>query len=162
MATNRSFWQQVLLGSGLVVSATIIAGLCALPATAQAVDACTLLSVDEVARITGQRVRPPRPDTAEIGTSCRFPTATESVTIALWPTDASDFEEARAFLSETGETLETIPDFGDAAYFWGDRVYVRKGTQALTIYIGGAGDGSDLERREKVVALARAGLAKLQ
>lgn len=83
------------------------------------------------------------------------------MTVALWPTTANDFQKARDFLSETGEELETIPNFGDAAYFWGDRVHVRKGTQGLTVYIGGTGDGSDLKLRETVVALARAGLAKL-
>lgn len=124
-------------------------------------DACTLLSVDEVSQIVGQRVRPPRPDTAQEGTSCSFPTATDTVTIALWPTDAQSFEEARDFLSEIGEELEPATNIGDAAYFWGDRIYVRKGARGLTIYIGGAGDGSDLERREMVVALANAALAKV-
>lgn len=161
MKLNCYLPKHVVLGCslGAVVGALVLSPS---PAVAQAVDACSLLSVDEVAQIVGQRVRPPRPDSAEEGTACRFPTATDSVTVALWPTDATSFIENRDFLSETGEKLEPIPDIGDAAYFWGDRIYVRKGTQGLTIYIGGTGDGSDLKLRETVVALARAGLTKLQ
>lgn len=151
---------RILLSTGL--ASMLISAVLAIPSTAVAADACTLLSVDELAKIIGQRVRKPRPDTAEKGTACGFGTATDSVSIALWPTNAKDFAEFRKLLAENGAKIEDASGLGDAAYFWeDDRVYVRLGDQGLTVTLGGGDDSFDAKRREIVMAIAKAGIAKL-
>lgn len=159
---KTSHGREVGLHTGLG-AALAAAGMVPIATLAQAAgDACTLLSSDEIAQILGQRVGTPRPDIAEEGTACRFPGATESVVITLWPTDARGFEEARGTLNDSGAKLESASNIGDAAYFWDDRIYVRKGTQALTVFLSDADGVSDPQRRETVIAIAKAGLAKLQ
>ncbi|HMN81754.1 MAG TPA: hypothetical protein PKA20_17780 [Burkholderiaceae bacterium] len=162
MRTNPSCGQrQTLLRGGLVT--VVAAALLAATPTVRAADACTLLSSEEIAKIMGQRVRKPSPSTAQEGTSCRFPTAMETVTIALWPTTAKSFEEFRKTLVQNGVKVENASGLGDTAYFWDDRVYARVGQQGLTVYLSLAGTGGfDLKRRETAVAIAKAGIAKLR
>lgn len=161
MRTNTSFRSRALASIG--IGAVVLSA--ALPTAAPgqtAGDACRLLSADEIAKLVGQPVGQPSPAEAEEGTACRFSTATDAVLISLWPTDDRAFEDYRGTLSARGAKLELAPEVGDAAYFMDDRLYVRKGTQALTVVIMGGGDGVDARRRETVVAIAKAGLAKLQ
>jgi hypothetical protein len=143
-------------------AAGISAGLFATATPAQAPDACTLLSTEEIAQIIGKPVRKPRPDTAQEGTACRFPMAMETLNISLWPTDAKRFDAFRKTLAENGATLESTSGVGDVAYFWNDRIYVRVGNHGLTVFLGAPQDASDPERRQTVVAVAKAGVAKLR
>lgn len=159
MRTNVSNWRWALLLGAAVLGVTLLVA----SRPALAADACTLLTSEEVAQIIGQRVRKPKPETAQAGTSCRFPTATDTVTISLWPTNAKNFAEARKILEDEGVKIENAPGIGDAAHFWDDdRIYVRVGNQGLTVTLSGGGEGLDPKRRAITLALAKAGVAKLQ
>ena len=141
----------------------IAAGMVPLTTAAQtAGDACALLSSEEIAQFLGERVGTPRPETAEEGTACRFPAGGNSLVIRLWPTDARGFEEVRGTLDDSGAQRESATGIGDAAYYSGDRIYARKGTQALSVFFEGAEVDSQANRRDVVTAIAKAGLAKLQ
>lgn len=154
-------WYLTFARYGLAAVAFAVALLAT--TTARAAEACTLLSTEEVSQILGQRVRKPLPDTAQAGTSCRFPAVTETVNISLWPTNASEFQEFRKTLAENGARLEDAASIGDSAYFWEDnRIYVRVGDQGLTVTLAGAGDGIGPKRRAVVLAIATAGVAKLR
>jgi hypothetical protein len=145
-----------------LAAVVINAGLFASATTVQPPHACALLSTEEIAQIVGERVRKPRPDTAQEGTACRFPMAMETLSISLWPTDAKSFDEFRKTLAASGAKLESTSGVGDVAYFWDDRIYVRVGTHGLTVWLGAPQDGSDPKRRQTVVAVAKAGVAKLR
>ena len=134
----------VLMGGALVPNGAL----------AQAAgDACTLLSSDEIARSLGTQVGQPQAESAEEGTACRFSTASGAVVLRLWPTDARGFEEVRGTLDDSGAKFESAPGIGDAAYFLGDRIYARKGTQALSVLLEDPQNRSDPKRREIVTAV---------
>lgn len=126
------------------------------------VDACTLLSLQELSQIVGSTVRRPRPDTAQAGTACRFSTTTDTLNITLWPTTPKEFDEFRKTLAESGATLESATGVGDAAFYWNNRIYVRVGNHGLTVWLGTPTDGVEQKRRQLVLAVAKAGAAKLR
>jgi hypothetical protein len=123
-------------------------------------DACSLFSIEELGTLLDTRVRRGRPDTAEQGTSCRFTLPAETLTISLWPTTPHEFDAFRQTLADSGVELEAAAALGDSAYYWDNRLYVRRAHQGLTIQLGDVTQ-ADPERRRKLQAIARAALAKL-
>jgi hypothetical protein len=162
MRVNISSWWSPAFVHGSLLPAIVSVGLLATPTTVRSADACTLLTSEEIATIVAERVRKARPQTAQEGTACAFPMASGNLNISLWPTDARKFDEFRKTLTEAGARLESTSGVGDAAYFWDDRIYVRVGNQGLTIWHGAPQDGVDTRRRNMVVAVAKAGIAKLR
>lgn len=129
-------------------------------ADAQAPDACTLLSPAEIAQATGERVGEPDRVSTNEGTTCRFSVSSEHIRIAMWPTHEQSFEDLRETLELGGKT-ETVADVGDAAFFWEERIYARKGRQGVTVYFTGLRDEPDPQRRAAAASVARAAFAKL-
>jgi hypothetical protein len=81
MGTNTPSLSLGALVRASLGAAAIGAGLLAAATTTYAADACTLLTTEEIAQIVGERVRKPRPDTAQEGTACRFPMVTDTLSI---------------------------------------------------------------------------------
>ena len=130
----------------------------------EAVDACTLLSVDEIKAVLGSSVivRPGRPNSSvQDGTACRFGLPSGNLNFALARQTPQRFEEMRKFMSENGEKLENVSGLGDAAYFWNERICVQVGNQSLAIWFGNP-EGANPQRREQLLSLAKAGVPKLR
>ena len=148
--------------------ATLAASPCAHAASAKekAVaenEACNLLTLEEISRATGSPARRPRPDTAEKGSGCSFSIGIETLRISLWPTTREEFEEFRKLISESyPNDVETVSGVGDQAYWWTNRIYVRKGSRGLTVFFGNSRDSVHQNDRDRVLAVAKAALAKLR
>ena len=154
--------------SAIMLMATMLvqAGPAAAPpqsargATSPARTACSLMTPQEIATITGGRVRDGEPQTAPLGTECRFRTsATDWVNVALGPVDAKTFATIRRLLGAQAETLAGV---GDEAYFEGNvRVSVRMGTQSLIIGLA-RNDQGNANTKAQVLALAKLGASRLR
>ena len=127
-------------------------------AARSAVDPCTFLTKEELQSALGY--------TFEAGTqtpgepSCRFASSSGiSVTIALPTADVTE-AEFNSWRQMAGPSAETLNGVGDAAYFWGSRLYVRVGTRTFTISI--ADMELTPELRAAVTKLGQTGAAKLE
>jgi len=129
-------------------------------ATSPARTACSLMTPQEIAAITGGRIRDGEPQTVPLGTECRFRTsATDWVNVALGPIDVKTFATVRKLLGAQAETLAGV---GDEAYFEGNvRVSVRMGTQSLIIGLA-RNDQGDANTKAQVLALAKLGASRLR
>jgi hypothetical protein len=129
-------------------------------ATAPAPTACSLMTTQEIADITGTGIRNGELQALPGGTECRFRSSDGNfVTVALERTDAKTFATFRGLL---GAQAETQAGVGDEAYFWGDvRIYVRVGTHSLIISLGRNDDGNAATRAH-VLALAKLGASRLR
>ena len=151
-----------------VLTATMLAHLGAAPATNQRAPgttpadrtACSLITPQEIASITGTRIRDGEPQAVPEGTECRFrSSASEWVHISLGTTDAKTFAKIRALIGTQGETQAGV---GDEAYFWGNvRIHVRVGTQALIIGLA-RNDQGNATTKAHVLALAKLGAPRLR
>jgi hypothetical protein len=131
------------------------------PATTAAVPtACTLFTPQEIASITGLRVREGEPQTTPTGTECRFrSSASEWLNVALAPIDAKTFARFRALLGAQAEIQSGV---GDEAYFLGNvRIYVRAGTQGLIMGFA-RNDQGNAATKAQLLALAKAGAQRLR
>src|SRR5688572_5091456 len=118
----------ILAASALVVECTSANAASSRKSTE--IDACSLLSTEELSRILGSPVRRPRPGTAQEGTTCRFGVGgTDTLNISLWPTTQNNFAEFKKTLAEGGAKLEDLSGTGDAGFYWENRIYVLAGTQ---------------------------------
>jgi hypothetical protein len=122
--------------------------------------ACSLITPQEIAAITGTRIRDGEPQTVPEGTECQFRSSEGGwVHVALGPTDAKTFATVRKLLGTQAETLAGV---GDEAYFWGNvRVYVRVGTHSLIIGLA-RNDEGDAKTKAQVLALAKVGAPRLR
>lgn len=129
-------------------------------ATSPATTACSLMTPQEIAGITGTRIRDGEPHDVTEGTECRFRSSDGNwVHVALGPIDAKTFARYRGLL---GTQAETQAGVGDEAYFWGNvRIHVRVGTNALTLGIA-RNDQGDATTRAQVLALAKLGAPRLR
>lgn len=129
-------------------------------ATSPAQTACSLMTPQEIAAITGARIRDGEPQTVPLGTECRFrASATDWVNVALGPIDAKTFATVRKLLGARAETLAGV---GDEAYFDGNvRVYVRTGSQSLIIGLARNNEGN-ANTKAQVLALAKLGASRLR
>ena len=118
------------------------------------------MTPQEIAAITGARIRDGEPQTVPLGTECRFrASATDWVNVALGPIDAKTFATVRKLLGARAETLAGV---GDEAYFDGNvRVYVRTGPQSLIIGLA-RNDEGNANTKAQVLALAKLGASRLR
>ena len=153
--------------SAVVLTATMLA--LAGPAAASAQSgtgtspdktACSLMTPQEIAGITGTRIRDGEPQDVTEGTECRFRSSDGNwVHVALGPIDAKTFARYRGLL---GTQAETQAGVGDEAYFWGNvRIHVRVGTNALTLGIA-RNDQGNATTKAQVLALAKLGAPRLR
>jgi hypothetical protein len=129
-------------------------------ATSPARTACSLMTPQEIAAITGGRVRDGEPQTVSLGTACQFRTsATDWVNVALGPIDAKTFATVRKLFGAQAENLAGV---GDEAYVEGNvRVSVRLGTQSLIIGLA-RNDQGNANTKAQVLALAKLGASRLR
>lgn len=128
-------------------------------AVAPARTACSLITPQEIAGITGGRIRDGEPQTVPEGTECQFRSSEGGwVHVALGPIDAKTFATVRGLLGPQAETLAGV---GDEAYFWGNvRVYVRVGTHSLIIGFA-RNDEGNANTKAQVLALAKLAASRL-
>jgi hypothetical protein len=125
-------------------------------------DACALISLEEAGKATGRTFRRARPDKGPGGTTCSLIGGTEgSIAIALSSSSKKDFDDFRKLLTEQGEKVEPVNGVGDEAFYWGDRIHVRSGSQMLVIWNGDSSQPSAKVRAD-ILALAKLGVAKLK
>ncbi len=126
----------------------------------QARTACSLMTPQEIAGLTGARIRDGEPQTVTEGTECRFRSSDGNwVHVALGPTDAKMFAQIRRLL---GSQAEIQAGVGDEAYFWGNvRIHVRVGTHELTLGLARNDDGNATTKAQ-VLALAKLGASRLR
>jgi hypothetical protein len=129
-------------------------------AASQARTACSLITPQEIAGITGGRIGDGEPQAVPEGTECRFRSSDGNwVHVALGPLDAKTFASVRRLLGAQAEPLAGV---GDEAFFWGNvRVHVRVGTHSLTIGLA-RNDEGNAKTKEQVLALAKLGAARLR
>ncbi len=148
----------------LVVVILVFAGaaVAASAGQAPALDACAVLTVQELSLATGVTVQRPRPDSAPEGDSiCRFRAGPDTLTIAIGASSRADFDDLRKLLVDQGNSVEPINGVGNAAYFWDNRIYVLAGTRSFSVQVGEAAPVSD-KRQQMALAVARMVAAKLR
>ena len=156
--------------SAFVLTATMLAHAGAAPAISQrasatttpARTACSLITPQEIAGITGTRIRDGEPQAVpgDNGTECRFRSSDGGwVNIAVGPMDAKTFAKVRDLV---GTQAEVQAGVGDEAFFWDNvRIHVRVGTQALTIGFARNDDGN-ATTKANLLALAKLGAPRLR
>ena len=96
-------------------------------------DPCTFFSEQELEQALGYELQAGEPRPGE--PSCRFTSfGGGSVTITV-PAQAVTPEDFNEFRDMIGPDAEAVSGVGDAAYFWGSRIYVRRGGRQLTISV---------------------------
>jgi len=128
-------------------------------------DACALLSSEEVASVQGEAIQQTTPTTQSVGgfavAQCYFalPTHTNSIVVTVTQPAAGDARALRAqwdemFRSGGGEPAgeeekdktppREVPGVGEQAYWTGSHItgalYVLQGNRNVRISVGGAGD----------------------
>jgi hypothetical protein len=104
--------------------------------SAAPLDPCSFLTKEDLGSALGRvftdgKATPNEP-------SCTFGSANGgTVTIAL-PSAAVSATEFSAWKEMAGGQAETVSGIGDAAYFWGSRLYVHQGNRTATISIADA------------------------
>jgi hypothetical protein len=136
-------------------------------------NACALLSSDEVREVQGEAVQELRPSQSTRAfrvTQCfyRTPTFARSVSVALAVPLETDTARSgpRAYWNATfhaSEEAKPVPALGDEAYWVSDRVtgalYVLRGDAFLRLSVGGVAD--EAARLERARALAESALRRL-
>jgi hypothetical protein len=149
-------------------------------ATSAPIDACSLLTPDEIAAVQGespQEMKPSeQPARGLMMYDCLFalPTFTNSISLSVAqsgsggqanPRDVwqETFATANAKASEKSPPPRPIEGIGEAAFWTGDdrigALYVLKGARYLRISVGGAGDRE--EKINKCRTLAEAALTRM-
>lgn len=137
------------------------------PSTPAAIDACTLLTRDDVVAAMGHKGFSPG-KSRDGGMQCRFPSGMgDSVTVYAKAAPRSQWDELRATLIREAKqgTEVDVPGIGDAAYYWDSRLYVHRGAHEVTIHISASRptpSAEDITRdRERAMALAKSAVARL-
>jgi hypothetical protein len=129
---------------------------------AQAVDACTVLTLQELSSAAGVSVQRPRPDSAPEGDSiCRFRAGTDTLTLAIGRSTRANFDELRQLLIEEKNSVVPVNGVGIAAYFWDNRIYVFAGTRSFSVQVGEAAPVS-AKHQQMAQAVATLVAAKLK
>lgn len=132
-------------------------------AQAPPADACGLFTLEEAGKATGRTFRRAQPDKGPGATMCSLMGGTGgSLRITLSPSSSKkNLDDFRQLLVEQGEKVEPVSGVGDEAFYWGDRIHVRVGTQLLVIFNGDSSQPSARVRAE-ILALAKLGAQKLR
>ena len=149
--------------AAIIIGMTLGMTHAATPDKTTGLNACSLLSTEELNRLFNGPVRRPRAETAEKGTACRFAVAgTNTLNISLWPTSVKSFDEFKKTLADNGAVLENVSGVGDASYYWDNRIYVRTGDNGVTVWLGMSIDGVDQKQRQMVLSVAKAAVNRLR
>jgi hypothetical protein len=124
--------------------------------------ACSLLSVEELEKALGRPFGRSRQRQEQSGTSCRFTAgAGGSITISVAASSKADFDHFRKLLADQGAQPAAVSGVGDDAYYWDNRIYVRVGGRAMTIWNGEPQQSAEKLRGE-VMTLAKVLAPKLR
>ena len=122
----------------------IVVGLVALAPTAaraQQVDACSVLSVDEIRTALARTdLAPGRPSKASGGFSdCRFAgSGSGDLRITMSPSmpgAKEDFDLKPTIYKDEGKRFEKVAGIGDGAYYWDDTIEFRVGNRVVSIWV---------------------------
>jgi hypothetical protein len=137
-------------------------------------NACALLTSDEVREVQGEAVQELRPSQSTRAfrvAQCfyRTPTFARSVSVALAVPLEGDAARSgpraywQATFHDSDEQLRSVPALGDEAYWVSDRVtgalYVLRGEAFLRVSVGGVAD--EAARLERARALAESALRRI-
>ena len=126
--------------------------------SAKSIDPCTFLTKEDLQSALGYTLEPGAPTQGE--PSCRFVSSSgDTVTIAM-PTANVTEADFNSWRQMAGPSAEPVTGIGDAAYFWGPRLYVRVGVKTFTISITAKELTPQL--RAGLTALGQSGAAKLR
>ena len=128
------------------------------------IDACALLTVDEVAAVLGTAVSPPQNEVIGAGdaglaaisqcvfTSTAEPTKSVSVFVRRSPVADNTPESMRKSLSEFGATVQDVSGIGDAALWDGTQLHIFKSEKTYVIItVSGFGEGAEALAKAKAV-----------
>jgi len=125
-------------------------------------EACSLLSVEELEKALGRQFGRSRQRQEQSGTSCRFTAGTGgSITVSVAASSKADFDQFRKLLADQGNKPAPVSGVGDDAYYWDDRIYVRVGSRAISIWNGEPQQSAE-KRRAEVLTLAKVLAPKLR
>ena len=109
--------------------------------TAQQLDACTVLSTDEIKSALGRNdLSVAKAGRASGGYSdCRFAASgTGDVRITMTPATSSakaDFDLKPQIYADEGKKFEKVAGIGDGAYYWDDTIEFRVGTRIVSLWV---------------------------
>ena len=110
-------------------------------APAQQVDACSVLSADEIrTALSRKELAPAKPSKASGGYSdCRFAGAgSGDVRITMTPSTAGakeDFDLKPQIYKDEGKKFEKVAGIGDGAYYWDDTIEFRVGNRIVSMWV---------------------------
>ena len=126
--------------------------------SAKSADPCNFLTKDDLQSALGYTLEAGVQTQGE--PSCRFVSSSDdTVTIAL-PTANVTEADFNSWREMAGASAQPVTGVGDAAYFWGPRLYARVGVKTFTISIA----ARDLtpELRSGLTTLGQTGAARIQ
>ena len=123
--------------------ARVLALLATIPTTvaAQQLDACTVLSADEIKSALGRKdIAAATPSRASGGYSdCRFAgSGAGDVRITLSPpmnSTKEDFDVKTHIYADEGKKFEKVAAIGDGAYYWDDTIEFRVGNRLVSLWV---------------------------
>jgi len=126
-----------------IIRAAVLGALATIPTalTASELDACTVLSADEIKAALGRTaLGAASPSRASGGYSdCRFPgSGPGDVRITLSPAMSSardDFDLKTQIYAEEGKKFEKVAGIGDGAYYWDDTIEFRVGNRIVSLWV---------------------------
>ena len=108
---------------------------------ARQLDACTVLSADEIKTALGRKdLAAAKPSRASGGYSdCRFAaSASGDVRVTLSPSlpgAKDDFDLKPQIYKDEGKKFEKVAGIGDGAYYWDDTIEFRVGTRIMSLWV---------------------------
>ena len=126
--------------------------------SAKPADPCTFITRDELQSALGYTLEPGVRTQGE--PSCRFASSSGDTVIIALPTANVTEADFNSWRQMAGASAEPVTGVGDAAYFWGPRLYVRVGAKTFTISIA----DKDLtpQLRAGLTTLGQTGAARIQ
>jgi|RhiMethySRZTD1v2_1073278.scaffolds.fasta_scaffold00577_11 hypothetical protein len=131
---NRVACTMVLCGGALVL-------MLAAATSANQLDACTLVTGDEIRVALGRKDIPAAKPSATSGghSDCRFAgSGAGDVRVTLTPATSSakdDFDLKTQIYADEGKKFERVAGIGDGAYYWDDTVEFRVGTRIVSLWV---------------------------
>lgn len=110
-------------------------------ATANQLNACTVLSADDINSALGRKeLGPATPGRAAGGTTdCRFPgLGNGDVRITLGAASSgakADFDLKPQIYADEGKKFEKVAGIGDGAYYWDDTIEFRVGDRLVSLWV---------------------------
>jgi hypothetical protein len=139
-------WKKTTVRCAIATACACVAGT-AMSAQAPTIDACSVLTRDEIKTLSGNHdPGPPSPgvnDHADVVTNCYWQRASPKSSVSLWSNVSPKEPKGLALkqLLDRGKTARAVPGLGDDAFFVespkedpGGQLYVRVGHWRVVIY----------------------------